>query len=264
MRYKVDIIEKHQQNSQDSLLPVIYQLVYHTGDKKWTSPCNYLEAVKSVQTSHASAEDIVNKYHSSDGFDLVSLQTGSSESLIDTNNPHLSIFEYLMKNIHGTDLLEKWKDLSDKLDKFKSVEPELLMTAICYCAKGLDLKNNIEELKNLFYNESEEDNGEIVMTSLQSMIEEREANAAKKARIEGQAKGEAKSIVKSFKLSESDQDMLDEYTTLTSDKLSKIKQLPQPPKSEDIFKILLDDLTTQDLPVELSGVSDTQHTVDEE
>ena len=102
------------------------------------------------------------------------------------------------------------------------------------------------------------------MTSLQSMIEEREANAAKKARIEGQAKGEAKSIVKSFKLSESDQDMLDEYTTLTSDKLSKIKQLPQPPKSEDIFKILLDDLTTQDLPVELSGVSDTQHTVDEE
>ena len=24
----------------------------------------------------------------------------------------------------------------DKLDKFKSVEPELLMTAICYCAKG--------------------------------------------------------------------------------------------------------------------------------
>ena len=138
------------------------------------------------------------------------------------------------------------------------------MRAICYCAKGLDLKNNIEELKNLFYNESEEDNGEIVMTSLQSMIEEREANAAKKARIEGQAKGEAKSIVKSFKLSESDQDMLDEYTTLTSDKLSKIKQLPQPPKSEDIFKILLDDSTTEDLPVELSGVSDTQHTVDEE
>ena len=134
--------------------------------------------------------------------------------------------------------------------------------------KGLRFKNNIEELKNLFYNESEGDNGEIVMTSLQSMIEEREENAAKKSRTEGEvigeAKGEAKSIAKSFKLNESDQDMLDEYTTLTSDKLSKIKQLPQPPKSEDIFKILLDDLTTQDLPVELSGVSDTQHTVDEE
>ena len=126
------------------------------------------------------------------------------------------------------------------------------------------LSIRLPPLGGLSCNENEEDNREIVMTSLQSMIEEREANAAKKARIEGQAKGEAKSIVKSFKLSESDQDMLDEYTTLTSDKLSKIKQLPQPPKSEDIFKILLDDLTTQDLPVELSGVSDTQYTVDEE
>ena len=39
----------------------------------------------------------------------------------------------------------------------------------------------------------------------------------------GEAKKEAKSIAKSFKLNESDQDMLDEYTTLTYDKLSKIK-----------------------------------------
>ena len=231
MRYKVDIIEKHQQNSQDSLLPVIYQLVYHTGDKKWTSPCNYLEAVKSVQTSHDSAEDIVNKYHSSDGFDLVSLQTGSSESLIDTNNPHLSIFEYLMKNIHGTDLLEKWKDLSDKLDKFKSVEPELLMTAICYCAKGLDLKNNIEELKNLFYNENEEDNGEIVMTSLQSMIEEREANAAKKARAEahaeGKLKGEIKGEISKIKMGIENQlpeDNILKKLSHTRDKFNEIKQ----------------------------------------
>ena len=262
MKYKVAIIDKYQmQPGQKNQLPLIYQLVYHTGNTKWTSPSTY---ASSFETQDEDLDNFVSECHSSDRFHLISLQRQGSDTLIDAENPQLSLFEYLMKNIHGSDLLDKWKDLSKELNKFKHVEPELLMRAICYCAKGLDLKNNIEELKNLFYNESEEDNGEIVMTSLQSMIEEREANAAKKARIEGQAKGESKSIVKSFKLSESDQDMLDEYTTLTSEKLSKIKQLPQPPKSEDIFKILLDDSTLQDTSVELSGVPATQHSVDEE
>ena len=49
---------------------------------------------------------------------------------------------------------------------------------------------------------------------------------------------------------------------IPQDQENKIKQLPQPPKSEDIFKILLDDPTK--LSTELSGVSDTQHTANEE
>jgi len=253
MRYKVDIIEKHQlQNAQERLLPVIYQLVYHTGDKKWTSPCNYLEAVKSVQTSHASIEDIVKKYHSSDGFYLVSLESYSNESLIDTNNPHLSIFEYLMKNIHGSDLLEKFKYLSDKLNKFKSVEPELLMRAICYCAKGLDLKNNIDDLKDLFYNEGEEDNGEIVMTSLQSIIE----NSSKKARLEGEARGKAKGISVILK-HDKDANLQEEFS-ITQTQEDQIKKLPQPPAVDQIADILLAGLVDeshQDYVVSATGES---------
>ena len=80
---------------------------------------------------------------------------------------------------------------------------------------------------------------------------------------EGEARGEAKSIAKSFRLKESDQDMLEEHTTLTPEKLSKVKGLTQPPKSEDIFKILVDDPNIQDLSVELSGASDMHHTGDE-
>ena len=259
MRYKVDIIEKHQlQNAQERLLPVIYQLVYHTGDKKWTSPCNYLEAVKSVQTIHASTEDIVKKYHSSDGFYLVSLESYSNESLIDTNNPHLSIFEYLMKNIHGSDLLEKFKDLSDKLNKFKSVEPELLMSAICYCAKGLDLKNNIDDLKDLFYNESEEDNGEIVMTSLQSIIE----NSSKKARLEGEARGEARGEAKGISviLKHNKDANLQKEFSITQSQEDQIKKLPQPPAVDQIADILLAGLVDeshQDYEVNATGESST-------
>ena len=77
---------------------------------------------------------------------------------------------------------------------------------------------------------------------------------------EGEARGEAKSIAKSFRLKESDQDMIEEHTTLTPEKLSKIKGLTQPPKSEDIFKILVDGPNIQDLSVELSGASDMHHT----
>lgn len=258
MKYKVAIIDKYQmQPGQKDKLSLIYQLVYHTGNTKWTSPSTYARSFE-IQDEHLN--NFVSKCHSSDRFHLVSPQSHESDALIDSENPQLSIFEYFMKNIHSSNLLEGWQYSSSKLDKFKHVEPELLMRAICYCAKGLDLKNNIEELRNLFYNEGEEDNGEIVMTSLQAIIE----NSSKEARLEGESRREAKSIAKSFKLNESDQEMLKEYTTLTSEKLSKIKKLPQPPESEDIFKILLDDPTIQDLSVELSGGSDTQHTVDEE
>ena len=233
--------------------------MYHTGNTKWTSPSTY---ASSFETQDEHLSNFVSKCHSSDRFDLVSLQSNDSDALIDAENPQLSLFEYFMKNIHDSNLLASWQYLSSKLDKFKHVEPELLMRAICYCAKGLDLKNNIEELKNLFYNESEEDNGEIVMTSLQSMIEEGEENAAKKSRIEGEARGEAKGI--SVTLKYAPDANLQEDFHITQEQENKIKQLPQPPKSEDILKILLDDPTIQDLSTELSGVSDTQHAADEE
>jgi len=97
----------------------------------------------------------------------------------------------------------------------------------------------------------------------QQRLEDMKAEGVAEGRAEGEARGEAKSIAKSFKLKESDQAMLDEHTTLTPKKLSKIKELNQPPKSEDIFKILLDDTTIQDFSVELSGASDMHHTGDE-
>ena len=225
MKYKVAIIDKYQmQPGQKDKLPLIYQLVYHTGNTKWTSPSTY---ASSFETQDEHLNNFVSKCHSSDRFDLVSLQIHDSDALIDAENPQLSLFEYFMKNIHGSNLLESWQYLSSKLDKFKHVEPELLMRAICYCAKGLDLKNNIEELKNLFYNESEGDNGEIVMTSLQSMIEEREANAAKKSRIEGEAKGEAKNKIttlESLLESKVDSAIITKATGFSAEQITQLQQ----------------------------------------
>ena len=97
----------------------------------------------------------------------------------------------------------------------------------------------------------------------QQRLEDMKAEGLAEGIAQGEARGEAKSIAKSFRLKESDQDMLEEHTTLTPEKLSKIKGLTQPPKSEDIFKILVDDPNIQDLSVELSGASDMHHTGDE-
>ena len=134
MKYKVAIIDKYQmQPGQKDKLPLIYQLVYHTGNTKWTSPSTY---ASSFETQDKHLSNFVSKCHSSDRFDLVSLQSNDSDALIDAENPQLSLFEYFMKNIHDSNLLASWQYLSSKLDKFKRVEPELLMRAICYCAKG--------------------------------------------------------------------------------------------------------------------------------
>jgi hypothetical protein len=97
----------------------------------------------------------------------------------------------------------------------------------------------------------------------QQRLEDVKAEGLAEGLAKGKAEGESKAIAKSFKLKESDQDMLDEYTTLTPEKLSKIKHIPQPPKSEDIFKILVDNSGVQELSVELSGGSDMHHTGDE-
>ena len=163
-----------------------------------------------------------------------------------------------MKNIHGSDLLEKFKDLSDKLNKFKSVEPELLMSAICYCAKGLDLKNNIDDLKDLFYNEGEEDNGEIVMTSLQSIIE----NSSKKARLEGEARGEARGEAKGISviLKHNKDANLQKEFRITQSQEDQIKKLPQPPAVDQIADILLAGLVDeshQDYEVNATAESST-------
>ena len=76
-------------------------------------------------------------------------------------------------------------------------------------------------------NEGEEDNGEIVMTSLQSMIEEREANAAKKSRIEGEAKGEAKNKIttlESLLESKVDSAIITKATGFSAEQITQLQQ----------------------------------------
>ncbi|HJK86934.1 MAG TPA: PD-(D/E)XK nuclease family transposase [Candidatus Megaira endosymbiont of Nemacystus decipiens] len=59
-------------------------------------------------------------------------------------------------------------------------------------------------------------------------------------KIIGLVKGEAKSIQKALKYNESEEEIINDHTTLSKDKLVQIKALPQPPGLEQITSILQD------------------------
>ena len=89
------------------------------------------------------------------------------------------------------------------------------------------LSIRLPPLGGLSCNKDEEDNGAIVMTSLQSMIEEREANAAKKARAEEKLKGEIKGEISKIKMGIENQlpeDNILKRLSHTRDKFPEIKQ----------------------------------------
>lgn len=61
-------------------------------------------------------------------------------------------------------------------------------------------------------------------------------------KAEGIAEGEAKAIKKALKHNETDEEILEDISLLTPEKLSSIKKLPQPPNTDIITKILLSDI----------------------
>ena len=84
-------------------------------------------------------------YHSSDRFNLVSLQKESDETILDKEKPDLALMEYLMKYIGKQDLLPFWEAANQKLDNFAQNSIEFIKVALHYTAKKLSIRESAKK-----------------------------------------------------------------------------------------------------------------------
>ena len=244
MKYKTAIIENHQkQPDQENSYPTIFQMVYYNGTQDWDSHYEYHSTAKGY-----SIEKLTFTYHSSDKFNLVSLQKENDKIILDKEKPDLALMEYLMKYIGKHDLLPFWETANQKLDNFAQNSIEFIKVALHYTAKKLSIRESAEKLQKMFdegINKAQK-GGE--MLTLADMILDDKTVIEKKARTEGRAEGKvegkAEGIAEgiSVALKYAPDANLQEDFHITQEQENKIKQLEQqPPAASEVERILLSD-----------------------
>eukprot|EP00924_Labyrinthula_sp_SR-Ha-C_P011903 snap_masked-scaffold_76-processed-gene-0.57-mRNA-1 protein AED:1.00 eAED:1.00 QI:0/-1/0/0/-1/1/1/0/199 len=134
-KYEISIIESHQQQSiQENSYPIIFQMVYYNGTQDWDSH----NECHSTATD-CSIEKLTSTYHSSDRFNLISLQKENDKTVLDKGKTDLALMEYLMKYIGKHDLLPFWETANQKFDNFAQNSIEFIKVALHYTAKKFSI-----------------------------------------------------------------------------------------------------------------------------